>query len=57
LFISILSAASCGHPLQESVEPRGDVTWRLRVFIALRMLVLVCRTVHRIDAGAVRLAI
>jgi hypothetical protein len=35
LFINILSAASCGHPLQVIVTPRGALTWRLRVLIVL----------------------
>jgi hypothetical protein len=35
LFINILSAASCGHPLQVIVTPRGALTWRLRVLIGL----------------------
>ena len=33
LFISIRSAASCGHPLQEMRAPRGALTWRLSVLI------------------------
>jgi hypothetical protein len=38
LFISILSAASCGQPLQVIVVPRGALTFlagRLRVLIVL----------------------
>jgi hypothetical protein len=30
------SAASCGHPLQVIVAPRGALTWRLRVLIVLK---------------------
>jgi hypothetical protein len=33
LFISILSAASCGHPLQDNAGPRGALTCRLAMFI------------------------
>jgi hypothetical protein len=29
------SAASCGHPLQVIVAPRGALTWRLIVLIVL----------------------
>jgi hypothetical protein len=43
LFISILSAASCGHPLQVIVAPRGALIWRLRVLIVLAVLVRVAR--------------
>jgi hypothetical protein len=39
LFISILSAASCGHPLQVIVAPRGALTWRLSVLIVLAVYV------------------
>jgi hypothetical protein len=37
LFINILSAASCGHPLQVILAPRGALTWRLRVLIVLTL--------------------
>jgi len=30
------SAASCGHPLQVIVAPRGALTWRLIVLIVLQ---------------------
>jgi hypothetical protein len=31
--MSILSAASWGHPLQERVAPRGALTWRLAMLM------------------------
>jgi hypothetical protein len=31
------SAASCGHPLQVIVAPRGALTWRLIVLIVLQV--------------------
>jgi hypothetical protein len=33
------SAASCGHPLQVIVAPRGALTWRLRMLIVLKSCV------------------
>jgi hypothetical protein len=33
LFINILIAASCGHPLQDNAGPRGALIWRLAMFI------------------------
>jgi hypothetical protein len=31
--MSIRSAASCGHPLQVSLAPRGALTWRLAMLM------------------------
>jgi hypothetical protein len=42
LFISIRSAASCGHPLQVIVVPRGALTFltgRLSVLIVLAVCI------------------
>ena len=33
LFMSMRSAASCGHPLQEIAAPRGALTWRLMMLM------------------------